>query len=339
MRLSPTGPQLFECWINEDSTSATMDQTWWKHCLLQARQADIVIMLYNGESGGGIKSEPMGICHSELEAAMATQSAKVRGIELPTASLPGNPAQRKRDEAFRKYVKSLDIFRAAMVTTGEEVIERVHRELQEALVDMVQRCAMTPDLARSNTGIALEWHRMTFEARAEAMRAEVAATLLDRGNTKQLDPKRPDIMSVLLANTHLLVQLHAVPAAFSQPAAREMVGQPFLLDSRLENLLAGCDGGPIHLVAGYKTVTESQALKMLGFPDAVVIPGTFGLHVADAVQKIQFVLFKNCESPTATRRAVTEWLEWLQRARDEEKLVAARAAARKRIINAVAKEN
>ena len=65
-----------------------MDQTWWKHRLLQVRQADIVIVLYNGESGSGIKSEPMGIYHSELEAAMATQSAKVRGIELPPTSLP-----------------------------------------------------------------------------------------------------------------------------------------------------------------------------------------------------------------------------------------------------------
>ena len=45
-----------------------------------------MIVLYNGESGGGIKGEPMGICHSELEAALATQSGKVRGIALPMAA-------------------------------------------------------------------------------------------------------------------------------------------------------------------------------------------------------------------------------------------------------------
>jgi hypothetical protein len=59
---------------------------------------------------------------------------------------------------------------------------------------------------------------------------------------------------------------------------------------------------------------------MLGFPDATLVPGRFGLHVADSVQKIQIVLLKNCESPTATRSAVTGWLEWLQRT-SEDKLV------------------
>jgi len=94
----------------------------------------------------------------------------------------------------------------------------------------------------------------------------------------------------------------------------------------------------LHIVACYKSATESQALKMLGFPDATVVPGRFGLHVADSVQKIQIVLLKNCESPTATRSAVTAWLEWLQRSA-EDRLVAERAIARKRIIAAIAKEN
>src|SRR5438128_440196 len=96
VRLWPKGRQLIECWINEDGASAPMDETWWAHCLRQARQADVVIVLYNGESGGGIKGEPMGICHSELAEALATQSGKVRGIALPMGGLPGDPTARKR---------------------------------------------------------------------------------------------------------------------------------------------------------------------------------------------------------------------------------------------------
>lgn len=338
VRLWSKGRQVFECWINEDGASAPMDETWWAHCLRQARQADVVIVLYNGESGGGIKGEPMGICHSELEAALATQSGKVRGIALPMAGLPGDTTGRKRDEAFRSYVGSLDIFRGAAASTGEEVIERVGQELQQAVVDMAQQSAATPDYGKSNTGLALQWHRLSYEDRAKAMRGEVAAALLDRPDSKQPDKNRPELVSVKLASKQLLIQLHAVPAVLSQPAARERVGQPFLFDHGLQDKLIGCDGGPVHLVAAYKGVTESQALKMLGFPDAIVVPGTFGLHIADAVQKIQLVLLKNCESPTATRRAVTEWLEWLQRS-DEAKFVVERAAARKRIIEAIAKEN
>jgi hypothetical protein len=129
-----------------------------------------------------------------------------------------------------------------------------------------------------------------------------------------------------------------VPAGLSQSAAREIVGQPFLMDHTLHRQLAEGDGGPIHIVACYKGATESQALKMLGFPDATVVPGRFGLHVADSVQKIQIVLLKNCQSPTATTHALSTWLEWLKRSA-EDRLVATRATARKRIIAAIANEN
>ncbi len=83
---------LCDCWINEDSASSPMNETWWERCLNEARRADVVIVLYNGESGGAIKSQPMGICHAELEAALATQSQKVRVIRLlPLAKPPSNP--------------------------------------------------------------------------------------------------------------------------------------------------------------------------------------------------------------------------------------------------------
>ncbi len=69
-----------------------------------------------------------------------------------------------------------------------------------------------------------------------------------------------------------------------------------------------------------------------------MVPGRFGLHVADSVQKIQFVLLKNCQSPTAAQSALTAWLEWLQRS-GEDKEVAKRALARKRIIAIIADVN
>jgi hypothetical protein len=46
-----------------------------------------MIVLYNDESGGAIKGGPMGICHAELGAALATQSGKAPGIQAPMADL------------------------------------------------------------------------------------------------------------------------------------------------------------------------------------------------------------------------------------------------------------
>lgn len=341
LSLWPDQNPIYDCWINEDSAGSPLNETWWERCMAEARRADIVIVLYNGESGGSIKKEPMGICHAELEAVLATQSRKVRGIRLPLAPLAKDTLQRKCDEAFREYVGNLEIFGSEAVT-GEELIERVRQEVREALVDLVQNAAVTPDLARNNTGPALEWHRMSYGRREHAMRDEVYDVLRDVHGTGpgNLKPKDDEWMTawLLIGGKKIIAALHAVPAGLSQSAAREKVGQPFLMDHTLYHELEGGDGGPIHIVACYKGATESQALKMLGFPDATVIPGRFGLHVADSVQKIQIVLLKNCQSPTATRHALTNWLEWLQRS-SEDKLVAKRAVARKRIINAIAKEN
>lgn len=332
---------VFDCWINEDSAGSELNETWWERCLRESRQADVVIVLYNGESGGSIKKEPMGICHAELEAVLATQSKKVRGIPLPLADLPKDKLQRKCDEAFRAYVTNLDIF-GPQANTGEEVIERVHQEVRDAVITLVQNAAVTPDLSRSNIGPALDWHRLSYAGRKRAMRDEVQKVLADVDGTEpaNLNPTEEEWMTVWLnvGGKKILAALHAVPAGLAQSAAREKVGQPFLLDHTLHVDLAAGDGGPLHIVACYKGATESQALKMLGFPDATVVPGKFGLHVADSVQKIQIVLLKNCESPTATRHALTTWLAWLQRS-DEDIEVAKRAAGRKRIIEAIANEN
>jgi len=331
---------LFDCWINETSSGADIRETWWDESIKRSKEADIVIVFYNGEAGGGIKNGPMGICEAELDAVL-TDSRKVRIISLPLAELPKDKAQLARDQAFRDFVQNLDIF-APPVETGEELIEQVKQELRDIVVTLVQSAATTPDLSKSNIGPALEWHRMSYAVRETAMREQLQKALKEEQGTKLVKSRFADgervTMWLKLGGKRILTVLHAVPAGLSQSAAREIVGQPFLFDHTLHEQLADGDGGPLHLVACYKGATESQALKMLGFPDAAVVPGRFGLHVADSVQKIQIVLLKNCQSPHATTDAVGTWIEWLKRSAEDVE-VAKRAAARKRIIAAIANEN
>jgi hypothetical protein len=331
---------LFECWINETSTSANLRQTWWDESIQRSKDADIVIVFYNGEAGGGIKNGPIGICEAELDAVL-TDSKKVRVITLPLAVPSTDPTQLARDQSYQAFIENLALFRPE-VSTGEELIERVLREVRNIVVELVQNAVLTPDLGKSNIGPALEWHRMSYSERETAMRKQLQKALKEVPGTKPVDPKlavseRATIW-LFLGGKHILTVLHAVPAGLSQSAAREIVGQPFLTDHRLYDQLTTGDGGPLHLVACYKGVTEGQALKMLGFPDATVVPGRFGLHVADSVQKIQIVLLRNCESPTTSSHAVSTWLEWLKRSAEDVE-VAKRAIARKRIITAIANEN
>jgi hypothetical protein len=330
--------EIFFCWINEVSSGS--DDTWWERSLNESRDAEIVIVFYNGQSGGAIKDGPIGICHAELETVL-NDSKKVRVIQLPLADLPKDKAQRERDQNFRAFFDSLARFNAT-ASSGKELIDRVRQEIRDVVVSLVQNAATAPDLSKLNIGPALEWHRMSYAERETAMRKQLQKALTGQAGAKPGKTRFTDgewrTMWLTLGGKQVLVALHAVPASLSQSAAREIVGQPFLMDYTLHDQLKAGDGGPIHLVACYKGATESQALKMLGFPDATVIPGRFGLHVADSVQKIQIVLLRNCQTPTATTHAISTWLEWVKRS-TEDQLVAKRAVARKRIIAAIADQN
>jgi len=129
----------------------------------------------------------------------------------------------------------------------------------------------------------------------------------------------------------------AIPAAMSVAAAREMVGQPFLRDHEFASVLAKDRGGPVHVIGCHKTISESQAMKLLGFPDAMVVPTAFGVYVADKVQNIQLVLMANCLDEANTRERVQRFFEWLRQT-DEGDRLARRAAARARIVRTIANE-
>jgi len=103
--------------------------------------------------------------------------------------------------------------------------------------------------------------------------------------------------------------------------------------------LAGDDTvcGPVHLIACQKSVTESQAIDLLGFPDATVVTTTFGVYVVDPVQKIQLMLLSNCRDATSTRFAVQRLFDWLDRSGESDALVR-RARSRKKIVGAIRKE-
>src|SRR6267378_4168888 len=81
----PNQKALFDCWINEDGTSGPGSRNWWDHCIKQAVDADLVIVLYTGAAGGGLTGSDIGICHAELERAMSVAADRVRVIRLPDA--------------------------------------------------------------------------------------------------------------------------------------------------------------------------------------------------------------------------------------------------------------
>ena len=78
-------------------------------------------------------------------------------------------------------------------------------------------------------------------------------------------------------------------------------------------------------------MTEAQAARQLGFPDAMILPTDFGIYVADAVQRIQIIFLTQCINTSAVNSAVQNLLDWL-RSSAEGDLLVRRAEERAQIV-------
>jgi hypothetical protein len=324
------GKEAFEVWINEDEPPEPGAQDSWDLCIEQARKADLILVLYNGNAGWSLSAGDIGICHAELMTAFSESPGKVSIVSLldsNKALLPSGP----QNARFQKYVDQANLFRGSSITTPDDAILQAKRAVREAILNLVHHGAREVKQSRYNSGPALDWSRMDFLARQKAMRSVLSDALSARGKIDGAGVVLP------VAGKKVFFLPSAVPAAMSVPAAREMVGQPFLKDHLSAPARSGVVAGPVHIIACHRSVTESQAMSLLGFPDATIVTGSFGVYVADNVQKIQLCLVSNCRDESSTRHGLQKLFDWLAQT-GEDALLAKRAASRSRIVGTIAKE-
>jgi hypothetical protein len=327
------GKQVFKVWIHEDESTASALLNNWEECMEKSREADVFIVLYNGRSGWLGASNPVkdgvGICEAELSAAFNNSPAKVRSIQFKTLvkAEPGSP-----DESFQKYVRMRKI-PGAQVETGEKALERAE-ELAAAIVLSLAREGVGVNSSGSYyAGEALVWSRLNFHKRRAAMTGAVVALLRKReGGTVEQPTK--DVAVVRISDSQIGFVCDSIPASMSTASARELVGQPFLNDHLHTEKWDALVNGPVHVIACQKAVTESQAVRQLGFPDAVVVSAPFGIYVADDVQKIQMAFIANCRDKTTTRANVQAFLNWLSE-HGEAKYLVQRAIQRRQLSDYV----
>ncbi len=331
------GEELFEVWIHETARAAPGTRGAWEESMQQVRDADVVIVLYNGEAGWAVEAGEVGICHEEMREALDTAPGKVRLVAFETlAPLPrANTAEGTRDRRFRSYVEERNLLHGQVVRDATELNAVVFATLRSAVAELVALGVREAGRGRFYAGEAFVWSRLDFAHRKHEMENAARQALLERNGAHACGTAqvalRLDARSVLFA-------IHAIPAAMGIAAARELVGQPFLHDHQAAPLLRseGIDG-PVHLVLCNRGITETQGMKILGFPDATVVAPPFGLYVVDDVQKIQLVFVANCRDETATRHGVQRFFDWLRGSGERDRLVA-RAGARRRIVEAIAHE-
>ncbi len=325
------GDRAYEVWINERTPP---QGTWdiWDTCMLAVKDCDILIALYNGDAGWATEAGEIGICHDELSMAYSTAPGKVRLIKLPEIAVDNTPAG-KRNKRFQDYVVAQRSYAGGEVETVDDLKQRVREALRDAVVTLTQSGVLEAGRGRADTGQALDWNRKNFAARQEAMVEVLNDSISQRTNSRI----EGDNLFVRIENKDLLFVLDAVPAAMSVAAAREMVGQPFLEDHLYASALTSGRGGPVHVIGCHKTITEAQAMKLLGFPDATVVTTQFGVYVADNVQKIQLILIANCRDDANTRHGVQRFFDWLRQTGEGSRL-AQRAASRAKIVKSIAQE-
>jgi hypothetical protein len=323
---------LYEVWINEKAVEDASEASWQK-CLKQASDCDMFIAIFNGNAGwsGRLENKEMGICHAEFLTAYNAAPGKVFVVNIwdeKSRSVPNS----KANTEFQSYIKHLNVFDARGATTEPELIAKVIQTVVYATIKLVQRGVRDAGRGKHYLGPALKWSMLNYAERASAMKRTAAESL---GGKLITTGTKTCLVERKIKGNSVLFSVSSIPDALSVPAARELVGQPHLSDHGLGKHLKNMNGGPVHLIACMKNVTESQAVRMLGFPNATVVSAPFGIYVVDPVQSIQLVLVAQCRDSSTSRHGVQRFLQWLDESDQDDQLIR-HAAKRKVVVTALA---
>ena len=329
------GKPLFSVWINDVTSSQPLSETDWEVCMNNAKNCDILICLYNGHSGSQKNKAGIGFCEAELNAGYSQAPGKVRIIEVGNSDdvRANNTGSKKElDDKFYEWIQNIGPYWDS-VHSIEELKDSVKKALFEVIMQLSEGGLREVNRGNAYLGPPLEWRRLNYLDRQKAM-IEALTQSIKSVPGRMIEN---DHSFLPISGKEILFIPSAIPDSMSISQAKEMVGQPFLKDYEKASWVGDNQGGPMHVIACYSGATETQAKKLLGFPDATVIPAPFGVYVADNVQKVQFVFIAKCTSEASTKNNFQMFVNWLHQG-GEDKFLAKRALSRAKIIRVIEEE-
>src|SRR5690606_20893505 len=129
---------------------------------------DVLIALSNGNAGWAENGGDIGICHAELSRGLSRAPGKVRLICLGNIATP-DTAEGERNKRFQEYVNKQSLFRGGNVATEADLKARVKEAVRDALIKLAQAGVREASKGRFHSGEALDWARVDFAARPQAM--------------------------------------------------------------------------------------------------------------------------------------------------------------------------
>lgn len=335
------GHQLLEVWINEEAGAESGDADIWDHCMGQMDQADIVVVIYNGEAGWGTETGEVGICHAEMQRVQERSPSKLRVVALSFASDPKlgliSPAEAAaRNAPNQRFEREVSPRFSAVVADRPSLEEAVKLAVVKSVVELAKTGSEEGRKGRYHLGAPLDWSRLSYDQRRREME-RVVRTYLTTVRGAAGNPGSPDPLQVSLGGEKVLLSTHAVPAGFGIAQAREMIGRPYLRDHEIPLKGTGDAAGPIHVIACHKSCSESQVSSFMGHPDLFIVQAPFGFFVVERVSFVQTFFLVSCRDETSTRVAARRMFDWIEQSGELSGIVA-RARSRKAILAAVAKE-
>jgi hypothetical protein len=325
------GLHIFESWINEEAVENAAEAAT-ERCLKRVSDSDLLIVLYNGRAGWATSEGGVGICHAELARALSESPGKVFIIILPMVASDKESAE--RDARFQEYIARFRAWRRE-ASTGEAAIQRVKEAIVQGVTEMIDRGTREARRTAGTIGEALDWEKLTLVERQDRMQ-RVASDFL---NALPFAEEPENGAAVLtLAELPIMCVVHAVPESLTFAPARELVGQVFRNDHVVLPPAESPTVGPLHIILVQRGATRTQARTLLGVDDSTCFEESFGVFIADELQKIQLVIIPKCRDDASTRQGLQRWLDWMDQS-GEVQTIADRCSRRALIVRATQAAN
>jgi len=315
------GEDIIEIIIHENNFDADGSQDAYQVSLTKMDKCNIVVILYNGDSGWNAASTGNGICHDEYLKAVDEFSQMMHVINVSevfpkSKSLAG---ENEKDLNFQAAVTKNGFSWAENITalTVDELYKKTISQIKSLIISDLEKAFKTQKYhVKKSTvyGATLQFAQLTYAERADRI-------------MQKLKEKAPVLFPEIILN------MDAVPDNMSVSNARAYIGRPFLdelsiIKGKKEEI------GVIHIIAVYGTVTELQVKNLVGFPDLAVNKTTFGFYLWDTTNHIQMFFLQKCINTDAVGQHVNYLEQWLKTSGERANIMN-RAKARFSILTAI----
>lgn len=304
--------KLFEVLINEKEING-MDESIWETCIRWAQDCNLFLFIDNGSAGSKVGETKIGILHAELISAKTQNAKKIRGFSIQSRVKSSD----KQDIEYANFISDYVIQKniGNYMELEKNIILAIHKYLLDVFHSGII-CQKKQLIDKS----AIEWKNMTYSTREEKIK----------------ECLEKEFNSYQSSTANIKYEYHAYPDSIAIAESKEKVGQPFLKDYLLVEIMnKHSQIGPVHIIGCYGGITESQVKKILGFNDAIILKSSFGIYVADRVSQIQMIFIEKCQNEDLVKNNVASFFNWIGTDIKEEKMdekIKQRAAKRKEIV-------